>query len=62
MEDAILSLRKLKKGGYLLFDDYMDLWYKVKNSINIFYELNQKRLELLGTTDFQAYFRKTVSY
>lgn len=62
MEDAVLSLRKLKKGGYLLFDDYMDCWWKVKNAINIFYDLNRKRLEVLGVTDAQVYFRKNISY
>ena len=51
LEDAVLSFRKLKVGGYLIFDDYE--WYNsavagTHNGINAFFDSYYKRIKELN--------------
>lgn len=60
LEDGVLAFRKLKVGGYLIFDDY---GWKDKNDystvgINCFHRAYSKRLEYLETREMQVFFRK----
>ena len=49
LEDAVLSFRKLKRGGYLVFDDYgwgsADL---TQRGIDAFLAAYRDRIELVG--------------
>ena len=62
--DAINSFRVLKKGGIIIFDDY--LWFYYKNfhknpisAINLFYKTRKNELEILYVYE-QIIFRKLV--
>ena len=59
LEDAVLSFRKLKVGGILIFDDYgwggPDLTQK---GIDGFLSGYQKRITYLGLNDSQVFLRK----
>jgi len=44
LEDAIFSFRKLKKNGYIIFDDYQ--WSGVKLAIDSFCKIYEKYLEI----------------
>jgi hypothetical protein len=59
LEDGVLSFRKLKVGGYLIFDDYgwggPDL---TKRGIDGFVNGYKKRIELIGMRDSQVVMRK----
>ena len=59
LEDAVLSFRKLKIGGILIFDDYgwggPDLTQK---GIDGFLSGYHKRITILGLQDFQVFIRK----
>jgi predicted O-methyltransferase YrrM len=59
VEDAVLSFRKLKKGGYLIFDDYG--WHgpdMVTRGIEAFISGYHKRIKNLGVHDCQAIVKK----
>ena len=59
LEDAVLSFRKLKKGGILIFDDYgwggPDL---TQRGIDGFLVGYHKRITVLGTKEMQVFIRK----
>jgi len=59
LEDAVLSFRKLKKGGYMIFDDYgwggPDLTQK---GIDAFISGYYKRIENLGESNTQMFIKK----
>jgi hypothetical protein len=59
LEDAVISFRKLKKGGILIFDDYgwggPDLTAK---GIDAFLSAYSKRIEKLGMRDSQVFVKK----
>jgi predicted O-methyltransferase YrrM len=60
LEDAVLSFRKLKKGGIMIFDDYgwggPDL---TQRGIDGFISGYHKRLKNLGEKNSQVFIRKT---
>jgi predicted O-methyltransferase YrrM len=59
LEDAVLSFRKLKSGGFLIFDDYgwggPDL---TKRGIDGFLHGYHKRIQILGERNTQVFVRK----
>ena len=59
LEDAVLSFRKLKKGGFMVFDDYgwggPDL---TKRGIDAFLSGYHKRIHLLGGKSTQVFIQK----
>jgi hypothetical protein len=59
LEDAVLSFRKLKTGGHLIFDDYgwggPDL---TKRGIDAFMNGYHKRITVLGERESQVFIRK----
>jgi Methyltransferase domain len=59
LEDAVLSFRKLKKGGYIIFDDYgwggPDLTQK---GIDAFVSGYYKRIENLGQSGGQMFIKR----
>jgi hypothetical protein len=59
MEDAVLAFRKVKTGGYMIFDDYgwggPDL---TKRGIDAFLHSYFKRIEILGHSNTQIFVRK----
>lgn len=60
LEDAVVAFRKLKVGGYLVFDDYgwggPDL---TQRGIDAFLQGYRDRIEVLGLEDIQMFVRKT---
>jgi hypothetical protein len=56
LEDAVLSFRKLKVGGYLIFDDVN--WGDVDLGINAFTSAYAKKIKILGTQNFQMFIQK----
>jgi hypothetical protein len=59
LEDAILSFRKLKSGGYLVFDDC--LWATVEKGIHHFCEAMGNKIVWIGLHEDVNYFRKSSS-
>ena len=61
LEDAVHAYRKLKKGGYLIFDDYG--WGEPGNETTIgmqaFATTYKKRIEVVGVKGNQLFIRKT---
>ncbi len=59
LEDAVLCFRKLKRGGYMIFDDYgwggPDLTQK---GIDAFLHVYSKKIENLGLKENQVFVRK----
>jgi len=59
LEDAVLSFRKLKKGGYMIFDDYgwggPDL---TQRGIDAFISGYHKKIEVLGEINTQMFIKK----
>jgi predicted O-methyltransferase YrrM len=62
LEDAVLSFRKLKEGGYMIFDDYgwgsMDDFSTV--GIECFLRAYKKRVEVLGIRNTQVFVKKVA--
>jgi predicted O-methyltransferase YrrM len=60
LEDAVLSFRKLKKDGIMIFDDYgwggPDL---TQRGIDAFMSGYHKRIQRLGERNSQVFIRKT---
>jgi predicted O-methyltransferase YrrM len=59
LEDAVLSFRKLKVGGYMIFDDYG--WKGdeyTKRGVDAFLHGFQGRVEILGARETQVFVRK----
>jgi predicted O-methyltransferase YrrM len=59
LEDAVLSFRKLQKGGIMIFDDYgwggPDL---TQRGIDAFYNGYHKRIKFIGIKNNQVFFEK----
>jgi hypothetical protein len=59
LEDAVLSFRKLKKNGIMIFDDYDDGFKDLsKKGIEAFLSAYNKRITILGERDCQVFIRK----
>lgn len=59
LEDAVLSFRKLKLNGKIIFDDYG--WRSdkyVKRGVDSFYSSYQDRLKYLGNRNSQMFFER----
>jgi predicted O-methyltransferase YrrM len=56
LEDAVLSMRKLKIGGYLVFDDYG--WGDVNIGIDSFLTAYDKHIQLINMKNCQLFLRK----
>lgn len=59
LEDAVLSFRKLKVNGILIFDDYG--WYtyhEVEKAVDAFVSAYCKRIEYLKLVDKQVFIKK----
>lgn len=55
LEDAVLAYRKLRIGGYLVFDDYG--WRELTNKqIDYFEEIYNDRMKCVGEKDTQVFF------
>lgn len=60
MEDAVLSFRKLKNDGYIIFDDYN--WKtKTTQSIDSFISAYGNKIKLLGINNNQVFIQKITS-
>ena len=57
LEDAVLSFRKLKTEGYMVFDDY-GIEHKTLQGINAFLSAYEKRITILGERETQVFIRK----
>ena len=59
MEDAILSFRKLKINGYMIFDDYSMIGpIQTAKGIDGFVHGYNNKIEILGTKDNQLFIKK----
>jgi predicted O-methyltransferase YrrM len=59
MEDAVLSFRKLKKGGIMIFDDYvLVIEEEIKKGIDGFINAYRKKLKVLSFLDGQVFIQK----
>jgi predicted O-methyltransferase YrrM len=56
MEDAVLSFRKLKERGVMIFDDYN--WETVKRGADAFVDAYKNRLNVLGESNNQFFIEK----
>jgi predicted O-methyltransferase YrrM len=54
LEDAILSFRKLKKGGIMIFDDYHWVWHTTQKGIDAFRNCFCNKITDLGTIETQV--------
>jgi predicted O-methyltransferase YrrM len=59
LEDAVLSFRKLKKGGVMIFDDYG--WGDTQVGIDGFLSGYNKKIEMIGQRKMQIFLKKTGS-
>ena len=59
LEDAVLSFRKLKKGGIMIFDDYG--WGDTQIGIDGFLSSYHKHIEMIGQRKMQIFIKKTGS-
>lgn len=60
MEDAVLSFRKLKNDGYIIFDDYH--WSdKTTKSIDSFIDAFGKRVKKIGVDRGQVFIQKIIN-
>ena len=55
-KDGIMSLQKLKPGGYMIFDDYD--WKETKEGINKFLDEYRDQLKVIGETTYQLFIQK----
>jgi predicted O-methyltransferase YrrM len=59
LEDAVISFRKLKKNGIMIFDDYGWGGHEyVKKGIDAFLSAYSKRIEYLNNIDTQIFIKK----
>lgn len=59
LEDGVLAFRKLKVGGYLIFDDYGWVGEQTTKPIDSFVKVYSKRIRYLGMSDSQVFIQKT---
>ena len=60
LEDAVLSFRKLKKNGIMIFDDYSDEWSGTKRGIDAFLSAYHKKIQYLGERRTQVFIKKSI--
>lgn len=58
LEDAVLSFRKLKVGGWLIFDDYTQEWLDTILGVEAFRLCYRNQLDNFQVHECQAFFRK----
>jgi predicted O-methyltransferase YrrM len=58
LEDAVLSFRKLKKGGIMIFDDYHWVWHTTQKGIDAFRNCFCNKITDLGTIETQVIIKK----
>jgi hypothetical protein len=58
LEDAVLSFRKLKSGGVMIFDDYDEYAPETMKGINAFLHAYEKRITILTRFSGQLYIKK----
>lgn len=58
LEDAVMSIRKLKSGGILIFDDYCDGWPETKQAVDAFFSCYKRKIEHIATPGTQIIFKK----
>jgi hypothetical protein len=56
LEDAVISFRKLKHNGFMIFDDYNE--EPVKLPVDNFVTCYQREIEVIGDHDCQLFIRK----
>jgi hypothetical protein len=56
LEDAVLSFRKLKTNGYMIFDDYS--WSDINIGIHSFIDSYKDSISILACTNCQLYIQK----
>ena len=56
LEDAVLSFRKLRQNGIMIFDDYG--WGTTQKGIDAFLKVYENRIEYLGERDSQVFVKK----
>lgn len=56
LEDAVISFRKLKPGGYMIFDDY--LWASTQKGVNAFVFTYDQRLKIINLFNHQLVIQK----
>jgi predicted O-methyltransferase YrrM len=59
LEDGVLAFRKLKVGGYLIFDDYGWGGEMTTKPIDSFVKVYSKRIRYIGMEDSQVFIQKT---
>jgi hypothetical protein len=59
-KDGVMSLQKVKKGGYIVFDDYVYTWSQTMRGIDTFIEDHKDSIEVVlkSNTFFQVIVRK----
>lgn len=58
-KDGIMALQKVKSGGYIVFDDYIDTWSQTMKGIDMFIEDHKGSIEVLNKGYYaQAFVRK----
>lgn len=59
LEDAVLSFRKLKIGGIMIFDDYFHNGFNsTKKGIDAFINVYSNKCEFIGVEDHQIFIKK----
>lgn len=58
LEDAVISFRKLKKNGYMIFDDYG--WSNVHVGVDAFLKVYEKQIEIIACQNSQVIIRKKI--
>jgi len=58
MEDAVLSFRKLKKNGYMIFDDYG--WEDVNVGVDNFVNTYKEKVKVLACQNSQVFIQKII--
>lgn len=51
--DGVMSLQKVKPGGYIVFDDYSLVWPQTMKGINLFLEENKDDIKVIMKGDFE---------
>uniref|UniRef100_A0A6C0E135 Methyltransferase n=1 Tax=viral metagenome TaxID=1070528 RepID=A0A6C0E135_9ZZZZ len=58
IEDAVLSFRKLKRHGYMIFDDYG--WEEVHVGVDAFLTAYKDKVKILGCQNCQVFLQKLM--
>ena len=59
LKDAELSLKKVKHGGYIVFDDYLSQYHPgVFKDVNTFCDRYKDKIRVIAAENFQMYLQK----